>query len=164
MCLPLRSTPHTRCCMGRWPWRPGIGNSPVSATPRSQSFEKSLLKPHRAAHLPQLRLARAECPGMQMTQQAHRDALLLALTSFVSCYSGWQLKRADETEPVGTDGLCGCEERCCWGYGEGCGRDELFSEHHTRGCQIAFLRAAAFPRTRLDKIWLCTSRWLLPPL
>lgn len=36
-------------------------------------------------------------------------------------------------------------------YDQGCGRDELFSEHHTRGCQIAFLRAAAFPRTGLDR-------------
>lgn len=29
-------------------------------------------------------------------------------------------------------------------------RDELFSECHTRGCQMAFLHPAAFPRSRLD--------------
>lgn len=82
-----------------------------------------------------------------MAREAHRDAMLLTLMSFVSCYSGWQLKGVDETEPAGTDGLRGCEERC----GEGCGRDELFSEHHTRGCQIAFLHTAAFLRTGLDR-------------
>lgn len=30
-------------------------------------------------------------------------------------------------------------------------RDELFSESHTRGCQMAFLHPAAFPRSRLDR-------------
>lgn len=82
-----------------------------------------------------------------MAREAHRDATMLTLMSFVSCYSGWQLTGADETEPAGTHGLHSCEEGCS----EGCGRDELFSEHHTRGCQIAFLRAAAFPRTGLDR-------------
>lgn len=69
-CVYLYAQPRTHGAVGRWPWRPGIGNSPVSATPGSQSFEKSLLKPHRAAYLLQIRLACAECPGTQMTQQA----------------------------------------------------------------------------------------------
>lgn len=30
-------------------------------------------------------------------------------------------------------------------------RDELFSESHTRGCQMAFLHPAAFPRSHLDR-------------
>lgn len=48
--------------------------------------------------------------------------------------------------------------------GEGRGRDELFSEHHARGCQIAFLHTAAFLRTGLDRFGFVHMDGLLPPL
>lgn len=65
---------------------------------------KISFKAHQAACLLQRRLAHAECLEMQTTHQAHGDAMLLALMSFMSCYSRWQLKGGDETGPAGTDG------------------------------------------------------------
>lgn len=100
----------------------------------------------------------ANDPTGLMWRVAARTNEFRVLLQWMAIKGGWWDRACGHKRPV-----------WLWGkmllrYGEGCGRDEVFSEHHTRGCQIAFLRAAAFPRTRLDKIWFCTSRWLLPPL
>ena len=69
--------------------------------------------------------------------------------SFVSCYSGWQLKGADETEPAGTDGLCGCEDRCGGGTAKGAGGTSFSQSITLEGARL--LSSAPLPS--LAQVW-----------